>query len=139
LPELNINHLKAMTDDTGMLQHAIFTVPNRREGYTTDDNARALIFTVLVEYMEKEWGGQAGLASAKLPHLYLSFLGHAFNPETRRFKNFLSYDRHWNETEGSEDCHGRALWALGTVLGRSEDQGCRGVAGRLFEFSLPQS
>ncbi len=137
LPELNINHLKAMTDDTGMLQHAIFTVPNRREGYTTDDNARALIFTVLVEYMEKEWGGQAGLGSAKLPHLYLSFLEHAFNPETRRFKNFLSYDRHWNETEGSEDCHGRALWALGTVLGRSEDQGCRGAAGRLFEFSLP--
>ena len=137
LPELNLNHLNQMTDDTGMLQHAIFTVPNRREGYTTDDNARALILAVLLEHMDKDRAGETGLASAKSPGLYLSFLEHAFNPETGRFKNFLGYDRRWNETEGSEDCHGRALWALGTVLGRSQDQGCRGAAGRLFELSLP--
>jgi hypothetical protein len=67
----------------------------------------------------------------------LSFLEHAFNPVNGRFRNFLAYDRRWNEAEGSEDCHGRALWGLGTVLGRSEDQGLRGAAGRLFEFSLP--
>ena len=54
-----------------------------------------------------------------------------------RFRNFLGYDRRWNETEGSEDCHGRAVWGLGTVLGRSEDRGLRCAAGRLFEFSLP--
>ena len=139
LPELKLNHLNQMTDDTGMLQHAIFTVPNRREGYTTDDNARALIFAVLLEHMEKDrtWEGEAGLISPKSAGLYLSFLEHAFNAATGRFKNFLGYDRRWNETEGSEDCHGRALWALGTVLGRSQDQGCRGAAGRLFEFSLP--
>ena len=67
----------------------------------------------------------------------MAFLQHAFNPEKGRFRNFLGYDRRWNEAEGSEDCHGRALWGLGTVLGRSKDQGLRCAAGRLFEFSLP--
>ena len=126
-----------MTDDTGMLQHAIFTIPNRREGYTTDDNARALILAVLLEHLDKDRFGEAGLPPAKSAGLYLSFLEHAFNPPKGRFKNFLRYDRRWNEPVGSEDCHGRALWALGTVLGRSQDQGLRGAAGRLFEFSLP--
>jgi len=69
--------------------------------------------------------------------LYLAFLEHAFNSAKGRFKNFLRYDRRWNEPVGSEDCHGRALWALGTVLGRSQNQGLRGAAGRLFEFALP--
>jgi glycosyltransferase involved in cell wall biosynthesis len=137
LPELNLNHLHQMTDDTGMLQHAIFTIPNRKEGYTTDDNARALILAVQLEQLDGDRFGRAGLPSAKSAGLYLSFLEHAFNPATARFKNFLTYDRHWNETEGSEDCHGRALWALGTVLSRSQDHGLRGAAGRLFELSLP--
>ncbi len=137
LPELKLNHLNQMTDDTGMLQHAIFTIPNRREGYTTDDNARALILAVLLEHLDKNRFGEAGLPPAKSAGLYLSFLEHAFNPPKSRFKNFLRYDRRWNEPVGSEDCHGRALWALGTVLGRSQDRGLRGAAGRLFEFSLP--
>ena len=137
LPELKLSHLNRMTDDTGMLQHAIFTIPNRREGYTTDDNARALILAVLLEHLDKNRFGEAGLPPAKSAGLYLSFLEHAFNPPKSRFKNFLRYDRRWNEPVGSEDCHGRALWALGTVLGRSKDQGLRGAAGRLFEFSLP--
>jgi len=137
LPELNLNHLDQMTDDTGMLQHAIFTIPNRKEGYTTDDNARALILAVLLEQLDEDRYGEARLRCVKSAGLYLSFLEHAFNPATARFKNFLGYDRCWNETEGSEDCHGRALWALGTVLSRSLDHGLRGAAGRLFEFSLP--
>lgn len=137
LPELKLNHLNQMTDDTGILQHAIFTIPNRGEGYTTDDNARALILAVLLEHLDKDRFGEAGLPPAKSAGLYLSFLEHAFNPPKGRFKNFLRYDRRWNESVGSEDCHGRALWALGTVLGRSKDQGLRGAAGRLFEFSLP--
>src|ERR1700688_1118685 len=145
LPELKLNHLSRMTDDTGMLQHAIFTIPNRREGYTTDDNARALIFSVLLkqmetERMEKEPQNQVGQLESQISNsagLYLSFLEHAFNPAKGRFKNFLRYDRRWNESVGSEDSHGRALWGLGTVLGRSKDLGLRGAAGRLFEFSLP--
>jgi glycosyltransferase involved in cell wall biosynthesis len=142
LPELKLHHLNQMTDDTGMLQHAIFTIPNRREGYTTDDNARALILTVMLEQLNpaqsnNDRRGTVHLPAANLPGLYLSFLEHAFNPAKGRFKNFLRYDRRWNEPLGSEDCHGRALWALGTVLGRSQDHGLRGAAGRLFEFSLP--
>jgi glycosyltransferase involved in cell wall biosynthesis len=149
LPELKLNHLNQMTDDTGIFQHAIFTIPNRGEGYTTDDNARALILAVLLKQLDleqpdQEYSGsdydrreKEHLPSANSPDLYLSFLEHAFNSAKGRFKNFLRYDRRWNEPVGSEDCHGRALWALGTVLGRSRDQGCRGAAGRLFEFSLP--
>jgi len=68
---------------------------------------------------------------------YLAFLEHGFNPAKGRFRNFLGYDRHWNEAVGSEDCHGRAVWALGTVLGRSSDYGLRCAAGRLFESALP--
>ena len=141
LPPLKLNHLKRMTDDTGMFQHSIFTVPNYEEGYTTDDNARALVFTVSCTQNIKLKAGNGKAAAPKsstnLAYRYLSFLGHAFNPANGRFRNFLAFDRRWNETEGSEDCHGRALWALGTVLGRSVDDGLRSAAGRLFEFSLP--
>jgi glycosyltransferase involved in cell wall biosynthesis len=136
IPELNLNQIKRLTDDTGMFQHAIFTIPNHGEGYTTDDNARALIFTVLLAQTTKglpEKDNSMLDSSAR----YLSFLEHAFNAGKGRFRNFLRYDRRWNEAEGSEDCHGRALWGLGTVLGRSQDQGLRSAAGRLFEFSLP--
>jgi hypothetical protein len=81
--------------------------------------------------------GRADSPAPNSSSRYMAFLEHAFNPAKGRFKNFLPYDRRWNEPVGSEDCHGRALWALGTVLGRSVDQGLRGAAGRLFEFSLP--
>jgi len=136
LPELKLDHFNQMTDDTGMLQHAIFTIPNRAEGYTTDDNARALMLAAALEQLDADHHGKA-LTSTNSSTRYLSFLEHAFNPAKGRFKNFLGYDRRWNEPVGSEDCHGRALWALGTVLGISEDRGLRGAAGRLFELSLP--
>ncbi|MFZ0200322.1 MAG: glycosyltransferase family 4 protein [Candidatus Sulfotelmatobacter sp.] len=139
LPKLKLNHFNQMTDDTGMLQHAIFTIPNRREGYTTDDNARALILAVLLGQVEKHQCGKVNPSMETSALCYSAFLEHAFNPVKGRFKNFLRYDRRWNEPVGSEDCHGRALWAVGTVLGRSQDQGLRGAAGRLFEFSLPAS
>jgi len=133
LPALKLDHLHRLTDDTGMLQHATFTVPNYSEGYTTDDNARALLLAILVE----QFGGTESAGIEKLASRYLAFLGHAFNPENRRFRNFLTYERKWTEAAGSEDCHGRALWALGTVLGRSKNQALRGAAGRLFEAAVP--
>ena len=133
LPAVKLDHLKRLTDATGIFQHAIFSVPNYGEGYTTDDNARALILAVLLEQL----GASAPSRTESLASRYLAFLEHAFNPKLGRFKNFLNYDRHWIEKTGSEDSHGRALWALGSVLGRSGNQGLRGAAGRLFEFALP--
>jgi hypothetical protein len=135
LPELKLDHLNRMTDDTGILQHSIFTVPNRGEGHTTDDNARALILTAQLAQLNPE-SVPSGVDIAELSSRYLSFLEHAFNPATGRFRNFLGYDRIWKEATGSEDSHGRALWSLGTVLGRSKDEGLRCAAGRLFEFSF---
>jgi glycosyltransferase involved in cell wall biosynthesis len=143
LPPLKLSHVNALTDDTGMLQHAIFTIPNRAEGYTTDDNARALIFTVLLAQLgkdserDKDRVGKSESINPDWPFRYLAFLEHAFHPERKRFRNFLGYDHRWLEDQGSEDSHGRALWALGTLLARSENLGMRGAAGRLLEFSLP--
>jgi len=137
LPALKLDHLNALTDDTGMLQHAIFTIPNRAEGYTTDDNARALVFAVQVEQFNRVQLGNAGSVRLHWASRYLAFLEHAFNSKKSRFRNFLGYDRRWKEEQGSEDSHGRALWALGTVLGRSQNHGLRGAAGRLFEYALP--
>ena len=116
-----------------MLQHATFIVPNYGEGYTTDDNARAMVLAVLIEQL-----GEAKSAEIeKLTSRYLAFLAHAFNPKNGRFRNFLTYEHKWTEAAGSEDSHGRALWALGTVLGRSSNEALRGAAGRLFESTVP--
>jgi glycosyltransferase involved in cell wall biosynthesis len=133
LPALNTSHLLSMTDDTGMLQHAIFSLPNSIEGYTTDDNARALVVTTLLDKLPSPQSHEY----AALSHRYLAFLWFAFHEKVGRFRNFLSYDRTWQEEIGSEDSHGRALWAIGTVLGHSENPGLRGAAGRLFEAAVP--
>jgi glycosyltransferase involved in cell wall biosynthesis len=133
LPVLKLDHLYRMTDHTGIVEHAVFVVPNYPEGYSTDDNARALIVTTLLE----ELGVHAPANSVDLASRYLAFLWHAFDPTTKRFRNSLSYECSWHEAEGSEDSHGRALWGLGTVLGRSKNAGLRGAAGRLFELAVP--
>jgi glycosyltransferase involved in cell wall biosynthesis len=132
LPPLKNDHLKYLTDDTGILQHAIFNVPNYDEGYTTDDNARALVVSTLLEELGEDPSTARSLASR-----FLAFLWHAFNQKTGRFRNYLSYDRCWLEEVGSEDSHGRALWGLGIVLGHAEDAGFKGLSGRLFVLALP--
>ncbi|HKN76298.1 MAG TPA: glycosyltransferase family 4 protein [Candidatus Acidoferrum sp.] len=133
LPAIKLDHLYRMTDHTGMVEHAVFVVPNYPEGYSTDDNARALIVTTLLE----EIGVHAPANSADLASRYLAFLWHAFEPSTKRFRNSLTYECLWHEIEHSEDSHGRALWGLGTVLGRSKNAGLRGAAGRMFELAVP--
>ncbi len=134
LPALNTGHLLTMTDDTGMLQHAIFSVPNTREGYTTDDNARALVVSMR---LDENAAYDSKTVHPNLSRRYLAFLWLAFHHDTGQFRNFLGYDRKWLEDVGSEDSHGRALWALGSVLGHSQDAGLRGAAGRLFEAAVP--
>jgi len=133
LPPVKLDHLHRMTDHTGIVEHAIFVVPNYPEGYSTDDNARALIVAILLEPL----GSKTPTRAPDLASRYLSFLWLAFDPATKRFRNCLSYDHQWQEPKGSEDSHGRALWGLGTVLGRTTDAGLRGAAGRLFELAVP--
>jgi glycosyltransferase involved in cell wall biosynthesis len=130
LPPLKLDHLRHMTDDTGMLQHATFIVPNYHEGYSIDDNARALMVSTHLEAL----GNKAAL---ELGTRYLAFIWYAFNTETGRFRNFMDYQRNWLEEGGSDDSHGRTLWALGTVLGRSNTPALHSMAGWVFEQALP--
>jgi glycosyltransferase involved in cell wall biosynthesis len=130
LPPLKLDYLRQMTDETGILQHAIFTIPNYQEGYSTDDNARALMVSVFLESLDDK-------ESHELASRYLAFLWYAFNSVTKRFRNFMNYQRQWLEDDGgSDDCHGRALWALGTVLGRSNTPALQNMAGRVFQQAL---
>jgi hypothetical protein len=118
-----------MTDDTGMFQHALFSIPNLVEGYTTDDNARALIVTVLLE----EWGDTS---SRDLMTRYLTFLAHALDPQTGHFRNFMDYQRHWLEVRGSDDSQGRTLWALGVLLRVRNVPSLHGAALHVFRGGL---
>ena len=134
LPPFRFDHLFRMSDQTGMLQHAVFNVPNFSEGYCVDDNARAFLLTVLLE----DLGGLAAPPQlAELSTTYLAFIAYAFNPANRRFRNFMGYDRRWLDEAGSEDSHARALWALASALGRAQNDGRRNLCARLFEDALP--
>ncbi len=132
LPELKLDHLSRMTDSTGLFQHALFTVPNFSEGYCTDDNARAFILAVLLDEMEEESERTRTLATT-----YAAFLHHAFDARTKRFHNVLSFERRWLDKQGSEDSHGRALWALGLGVGRSPYRSFQVLCGQVFTQALP--
>ena len=132
LPELKLDHLRVMTDDTGILQHATFNVPNYADGYCLDDNARALLVMAHVE----EAGTEDPKVVRELTSRYLGFINYSFNQSTGRFRNFMSYSRNWIEDCGSEDSQGRALWALGAIWGRSQDTGARNLASHLFRSAL---
>src|SRR5277367_31322 len=132
LPDLRLDHLTRMSDSTGIYQHAIYSLPDFHHGYCIDDNARALIATVLFEKLELE-----GPELHRLAETYASFMQYAFNPDSKRFRNFMGYDRRWLEVEGSEDSQGRALWALGTCAGRSRHRHLQAWAAQMFERALP--
>ena len=132
LPRLKLDHLRRMTDSTGVLQHAVYEVPDFSHGYCGDDNARALILAVQLGEVgeELEYAQSLGATSA-------AFLYHAFDTEARRFHNHMSFERSWLDDPGSEDSHGRALWALGVAVGRSPFRGLQMMAGQLFALALP--
>ena len=132
MPPLKLDHLFKMSDHTGIFQHAIYNVPNYHEGYCTDDNARAFIFTVLLQNMQASQPDIERLESS-----YLAFLWYAFDANTSRFRNFMNHHREWIERAGSEDSHARALWAVGTALGRSLNEGHRNLCALLFQRGLP--
>ena len=131
LPEVNLHHMKFMTDDTGILQHAKYSIPDRTHGYCVDDNARALI----VASMHHSLQGDKDIIP--LIQHYLSFLHFSFNPENGHFRNFMSYDRRWLEEVGSEDSHGRSLWGLGVAVKYAPNDSIRNMAATLFLDGLP--
>ncbi|WP_316978825.1 glycosyltransferase family 4 protein [Shumkonia mesophila] len=130
-PELRLGHLAAMCDATGLYQHAVHSIPDRAHGYCVDDNARGLLLASVLE----------DSADPGLPELmtsrFAAFVQHAWNPDTRRFRNFMSFDRRWLEDTGSEDSHGRTLWALGECARRDATPSRRRWASALFEQALP--
>lgn len=132
LPPWKLDHLMRLTDATGVFQHATYTLPWFDHGYCTDDNARALLFTVLFEELDGQHPELDRVRTAAA-----AFLHHAFDRASRRFRNFLAFDRRWLEEKGSEDSHGRAVWALGAVAGRTSHPSLRAWATSLFDAALP--
>lgn len=130
IPKLRTGHLLSMCDSTGLLQHAVHCIPDRSHGYCVDDNARALLLA-------------CGLGNDGEPRLnerlttrFAAFIQHAWNPDTQRFRNFMSYDRRWLEPVGSEDSHGRTLWALAVCGAKDPDRSRRSWAANLFKTAL---
>lgn len=131
LPAMQLGHLFAMCDDTGLFQHAVHSVPDRHHGYCVDDNARALLVACALNK-----SGEQRLSDA-LTARFASFIQHAWNPDTRYFRNFMSFDRRWLEDRGSEDSHGRTLWALGEASASDSSPSRRRWAASLFIAALP--
>jgi len=131
LPAMRTAHLFSMCDSTGLLQHAVHGVPDRSHGYCIDDNARALLLSCAL----------GSLGEVRLPEAmstrFAAFIQHAWNPDKQRFRNFMSYDRRWLEEVGSEDSHGRTLWALGECARKDINPSRRRWAKALLSTALP--
>lgn len=125
----NLSAVLRMSDGTGMLQHGILSVPDRRHGYCIDDNARALLLMTQVPAMDEDVRDQ-------WISTYAAFVQYAWNPDKGRFRNFMSYDRSWCEDEGSEDSSGRAMWALGVTARDAPLAKQREWAARLFNEAI---
>ena len=138
VPPMRLGHFLSLCDDTGLFQHALHSVPDRAHGYCIDDNARAMLVACAL--------GKPGEHSLSEPltRRFAAFIEHAWNRDTMRFRNFMGFDRRWLEDRGSEDSHGRALWALGECAHSGPNESLqRGIAVRRGaagggELSLPQ-
>ncbi|MEX0776547.1 MAG: Gfo/Idh/MocA family oxidoreductase [Phycisphaeraceae bacterium] len=131
LPPIDLRQLLRMTDDTGLMQHAVHATPDSRHGYCIDDNARGLIAALYYAQLR-------GYDERVVPlQRYLQFLVYAFNEETRRFRNFMGYDRRWLEDVGSADSQGRTIWALGLAVSLAPNKTVRSLARELMHKALP--
>lgn len=130
LPVPDLRHVRTLTDDTGILQHACHSIPDRNHGYCVDDNARALLAACRHYALFRDSEVLDSIST------YLAFTFHAFNPNNCRFRNFMSYDRRWLEEEGSEDSHGRALWGLGVASLLAPNGSQRHLSADLFARAL---
>jgi len=126
----SLSGVLAMSDRTGMLQHATGIIPDRNHGYCLDDNARALMLMNVARDVDRR-------RRLRQSMVYAAFVEHAWNPDRRRFRNFMRFDRSWCEEEGSEDSHGRAVWALGQTIETTSDRDLREWAAGLYDRVLP--
>ena len=131
IPQIRTSHFLSLCDSTGMLQHAVHSVADRSHGYCVDDNARALLLSCALANSSETQLGEA------LTARFAAFIQHAWNPDIGRFRNFMSYDRRWLEDVGSEDSHGRTLWALAECALKDIDLSRRKWATALFKKALP--
>jgi len=129
--DMQLDHFLSMCDDTGLFQHAVHSVPDRAHGYCVDDNARALLLACALNNP-----GEKRLSEI-LTARFAAFVQHAWNPDTKRFRNFMGFNRTWLEDCGSEDSHGRTLWALGECARRDASPSRRRWAAALFAEALP--
>ena len=118
--------VERMSDSTGMFQHSIYAVPDRRHGYCIDDNARALILMHRIDPLDES-------ERDRWTSIFAGFVQYAWNPDLRRFRNFMRFDRQWCEDKGSEDSNGRALWSLGVTAAEARDAKYRDWARILFD------
>jgi glycosyltransferase involved in cell wall biosynthesis len=130
-PSMQTGHFLSMCDDTGLFQHAVHSVPDRSHGYCVDDNARALLLACALNEP-----GERPLSEV-LTARFAAFVQHAWNPDTGRFRNFMGFNRNWLEDQGSEDSHGRTLWALGECALKDASPSRRRWAAALFAKALP--
>jgi glycosyltransferase involved in cell wall biosynthesis len=130
LPPFSLAHIKRLTDDTGIIQHAKFGIPNLKEGYCLDDNARALLM-VLMAYREKK-----DSLALELSPIYLSYIHYVQNKDGT-FRNFLSFNRNYLDEVGSEDSFGRTIWALGYLLGNAPNDAYYQTGKLMFFDAAP--
>lgn len=128
--DLRTDYFLSLCDSTGLLQHAVHAVPNRAHGYCVDDNARALLLSCALSV-----AGESQFTDT-MTNRFAAFIQHAWNPDIGRFRNFMSYDRQWLEETGSEDSHGRTLWALGICSSNDASSSRQAWAAALFTIAL---
>ncbi|MBC6109471.1 glycosyltransferase family 4 protein [Pedobacter fastidiosus] len=130
MPALNLNHISLLTDDTGIIQHARFGIPNLKEGYCIDDNARALIMALMAYDQDKN------PKAVKLMPIYLSFIQY-MQTDDGNFRNFLSFNRNYLDEVGSEDSFGRTIWSLGYLISSAPNNSYREFGREIFSHSIP--
>lgn len=130
IPPFSLNHVKRLTDDTGIVQHAKYGIPNLKEGYCLDDNSRALIMALMAFKQNKS------KEALDLLPIYLSFI-HYMQRDDGNFRNFLHFNRSYMDEIGSEDSFGRTVWALGYVIQHAPNNSYREFAQELFHRSVP--
>ncbi|WP_417885056.1 glycosyltransferase family 4 protein [Zunongwangia sp.] len=130
LPPFSLNHIKRLTDDTGIIQHAKFGIPNLKEGYCLDDNARALLM-VLMTYKQKK-----DETALEFMPIYLSYI-HYMQNKDGSFRNFLSFNRNFLDEVGSEDSFGRTIWALGYLIGNAPNDAYYQTGKLVFFDAVP--